>query len=55
MNFIIVLEASPVLITETLAHKTQILYEMDIAMILMKLNILPGSNVVESGTGFLYF
>lgn len=50
-NYLIILEPNPVLITETLAHKTQILYEMDIAMILMKLNILPGSRVVESGTG----
>lgn len=35
--------------TETLAHKTQILYDMDISTIIMKLNITPGSIVVESG------
>eukprot|EP00825_Cyclidium_porcatum_P017320 TRINITY_DN20063_c0_g1_i2.p1 TRINITY_DN20063_c0_g1~~TRINITY_DN20063_c0_g1_i2.p1 ORF type:complete len:311 (-),score=53.07 TRINITY_DN20063_c0_g1_i2:358-1290(-) len=39
------------LITESLSHQTQILYHADISLILMKLNIKPGSIVVESGTG----
>eukprot|EP00828_Plagiopyla_frontata_P047916 TRINITY_DN9004_c0_g1_i1.p1 TRINITY_DN9004_c0_g1~~TRINITY_DN9004_c0_g1_i1.p1 ORF type:complete len:362 (-),score=67.50 TRINITY_DN9004_c0_g1_i1:175-1260(-) len=48
---VIILRPDPVLITETLFHKTQILYQTDIAFVLMKLNIIPGSIVVESGTG----
>lgn len=39
------------LITQTLARKTQILYAMDNSAILFKLNIIPGSIVVEAGTG----
>lgn len=50
-HFIIALQPTAILMTETLAHKTQILYEMDISLIIMKLDILPGSFVIESGTG----
>jgi tRNA (adenine57-N1/adenine58-N1)-methyltransferase len=39
------------LITETLARKTQILYAMDNSAILFKLNLVPGSRVIEAGTG----
>ncbi len=48
-GFVYILRASPVLVTETLSHKTQIIYAMDISMIIMKLNLLPGNLVVESG------
>lgn len=48
---VVIMEPTPHLVTETLSHKTQILYSMDIAMILLVLNIGPGSNVIESGTG----
>ena len=39
------------LITDSLARKTQILYQMDNSAILLKLNIVPGSTVIEAGTG----
>lgn len=45
------LKPKSTLITETLARKTQILYAMDNSAILLKLNLLPGSVVVEAGTG----
>ena len=45
------LKPKSTLITETLARKTQILYAMDNSAILLKLNILPSSVVVEAGTG----
>jgi tRNA (adenine57-N1/adenine58-N1)-methyltransferase len=51
MGYIHVLKPNPYLITETVAHKTQILFQMDISMILLMLDIRPGRSVVESGTG----
>ncbi len=39
------------LITETLARKTQILYAMDNSAIVFKLDLVPGSRVIEAGTG----
>ncbi|XP_055604342.1 tRNA (adenine(58)-N(1))-methyltransferase catalytic subunit TRMT61A [Uranotaenia lowii] len=46
-----VLQPNPELWTQTLPHRTQILYTPDISMILYQLEIKPGSVVVESGTG----
>jgi tRNA (adenine57-N1/adenine58-N1)-methyltransferase len=46
-----VLQSNPELWTINLPHRTQILYTPDIAMILMELEIRPGSIVIEAGTG----
>lgn len=45
------LQPNPELWTQTLPHRTQILYTPDISMILFQLEIKPGSIVIESGTG----
>ena len=45
------LRPTPELWTRSLPHRTQILYLPDISFILRKLNIKPGSVVIESGTG----
>lgn len=50
-KFMRALKPKSTLITETLARKTQILYAMDNSAILFKLNIIPGSIVIEAGTG----
>ncbi|CAK55928.1 unnamed protein product (macronuclear) [Paramecium tetraurelia] len=42
---------NPHLITETVPHKTQILFMADISMIILKLCLKPGQRVIESGTG----
>lgn len=46
-----VLQPTPELWTITLPHRTQIVYTADISMIILQLEIQPGSIVIESGTG----
>lgn len=50
-GFIYLLHPSPELWTLSLPHRTQILYTPDISYIQMKLNMKPGSRVIEAGTG----
>lgn len=38
-------------ILSTTKRNTQIMYPKDIGFILMKMNIIPGTNVIEAGTG----
>lgn len=39
------------LITETIARKTQILFAMDNSAIILRLELAPGSVIIEAGTG----
>jgi len=48
-GFIYALKPTPELWTVNLPHRTQILYTTDISLILLQLNLKPGSIVVESG------
>lgn len=50
-GWILPLRLTPELWTQLLPHRTQVLYQADISMILLQLDIKPGSVVVESGTG----
>jgi len=45
------LHPTPELWTKCLPHRTQILYATDISMIILQLELKPGSVVIESGTG----
>jgi tRNA (adenine57-N1/adenine58-N1)-methyltransferase len=45
------LRVTPELFTLSIPHRTQIIYHADISAILMGLNVLPGSVVIEAGTG----
>lgn len=46
-----ILQPTPELWTLTLPHRTQIIYTPDISMIILQLEISPGSIVIECGTG----
>ncbi|KAI5721734.1 hypothetical protein M8J77_025036 [Diaphorina citri] len=46
-----ILYPTPELWTQTLPHRTQIIYTPDISVILMQLELKPGDVVIESGTG----
>ncbi|XP_045504222.1 tRNA (adenine(58)-N(1))-methyltransferase catalytic subunit TRMT61A [Colias croceus] len=46
-----VLQPTPELWSLTLPHRTQIIYTPDISMILLQLDLVPGSVVIEAGTG----
>jgi len=50
-GFVNILKVTPELWTRALPHRTQILYFFDISAIVFQLNLLPGSRVIESGTG----
>ena len=45
------LHPTPELWTKCLPHRTQILYATDISMVILQLQLKPGSVVIESGTG----
>ncbi|CAF3865664.1 unnamed protein product [Rotaria magnacalcarata] len=50
-GYIHALSVIPELWTLALPHRTQILYMADISLILLELDIKPGSVVIEAGTG----
>ncbi|PNW83409.1 hypothetical protein CHLRE_05g244236v5 [Chlamydomonas reinhardtii] len=50
-GWVYLLRPTPELWTQVLRHRTQILYLADISMVVMQLDLRPGSVVLESGTG----
>jgi tRNA (adenine57-N1/adenine58-N1)-methyltransferase len=50
-GWIVLLPFAPDLWTLSLTHRTQILYQADIAHVLMQLDCKPGDVILESGTG----
>jgi tRNA (adenine57-N1/adenine58-N1)-methyltransferase catalytic subunit len=48
---LLVLQSSAELWTQAVPHRTQIIYNTDIAVILLNLRVRPGSFVAEAGTG----
>jgi len=50
-GFVHLLAPTPELWTLVLKHRTQILYAADISLVCLKLDLRPGSTVLETGTG----
>ena len=50
-GFVMMLRPTPELWTDSLPHRTQIIYNTDISNIIMRLALVPGDVAVESGTG----
>ena len=50
-GWVYALMPSPELWTNSLKHRTQLVYELDAAMIQFNLGLKPGARVIESGTG----
>lgn len=50
-NFVFALKPDRSLYTNTLIHRTQILYSIDISFVIGNLGVRPGITVVETGTG----
>ncbi|EEQ43916.1 tRNA (adenine-N(1)-)-methyltransferase catalytic subunit TRM61 [Candida albicans P60002] len=54
-GFIHLLHPTPELWTLSLPHRTQIVYSPDSSYIIQRLNVKPGSRVIEAGTGSASF
>jgi tRNA (adenine57-N1/adenine58-N1)-methyltransferase len=50
-GFIYLLYPTPELWTLCLPHRTQIVYQPDISLVTMMLELVPGTNMIEAGTG----
>lgn len=50
-KWMVVLKPCPELISISLNHRTQILYQADISLICVLLDVSPGKNIIEAGTG----